>query len=67
MPALQSRQAGDVVLVCLKCERRVDDAHREACPDCGAKEWLFVDAPQQPLKLTKQDRVFLRINRILVD
>lgn len=60
------------MLLCLKCGVRVPDDHTDPCPgetdnECGAREWAFVDVPKQPLKFSKSDLVFLRVNRIAKD
>lgn len=56
-------------LVCLKCETRVGDEHTDPCPnpECGAREWVFVEEPKAALAFTKTDRDFLRVNRIGAD
>lgn len=55
-----------MVKVCLKCERRepITDDPFEACEGCGVNEWAIVEVPLKDLKFTKQDREFLKVNRI---
>jgi predicted nucleic acid-binding Zn-ribbon protein len=53
---------------CQKCERRVEDrAIRKGCPDCGAKEWAWINEPVKPYRLSEHDRQFLHENKILPD
>lgn len=54
-----------MVRVCEKCDYRDPDTMSESeCPDCGVQAWVVVDAPEKDLKFTKQDREFLKVNRI---